>query len=123
VIQSFHSFVKSGNADEYRKYVEAVKAQQPISFKDMMELVPKMDRSRSMRWSPPKIFACAFTTAGMSLGALSPEAHETLAIAMTVSAASRTAAKAVKIPSASHAGRMATWRTPRSNRWRVDVSA
>jgi len=82
VIQSFHSFVKSGNADEYKKYVAAVKAQQPISFKDMLELVPKnvpipIDEVESV-----EDIRVRFTTAGMSLGALSPEAHETLAIAM-----------------------------------------
>jgi len=82
VIQSFHSFVKSGNADEYKKYVAAVKAQQPISFKDMFELVPKnapipIDEVESI-----EDIRVRFTTAGMSLGALSPEAHETLAIAM-----------------------------------------
>jgi glutamate synthase (NADPH/NADH) large chain/glutamate synthase (ferredoxin) len=82
VIQSFHSFVKSGNADEYKKYVAAVKAQQPISFKDMFEYVPKnapipIDEVESI-----EDIRTRFTTAGMSLGALSPEAHETLAIAM-----------------------------------------
>ncbi|MEP6667671.1 MAG: glutamate synthase large subunit [Chthoniobacter sp.] len=82
VIQSFHSFVKTGNPDEYKKYVAAVKAQQPISFKDMFELVPKnkpipLDEVESI-----EDIRVRFTTAGMSLGALSPEAHETLAIAM-----------------------------------------
>ena len=83
VIQSFHSFVKTGNPDDYRKYVEAVKAQQPISFKDMFDLVPiaggpiPIDEVESV-----EDIRVRFTTAGMSLGALSREAHETLAIAM-----------------------------------------
>jgi glutamate synthase (NADPH/NADH) large chain/glutamate synthase (ferredoxin) len=82
VIQSFHSFVKSGNADEYKKYVAAVKAQQPISFKDMMELVPKSAPIPIEEVESIEDIRVRFTTAGMSLGALSPEAHETLAIAM-----------------------------------------
>ena len=41
VIQSFHSFVKTNNPDDYKKYVEQVRAFQPISFKDMLDLVPK----------------------------------------------------------------------------------
>jgi glutamate synthase domain-containing protein 2/glutamate synthase domain-containing protein 1/glutamate synthase domain-containing protein 3 len=82
VIQSFHAFVKSGNADEYKKYVAAVKAQQPISFKDMMELVPKHAPIPIDEVEPVEDIRTRFTSAGMSLGALSPEAHETLAIAM-----------------------------------------
>ena len=83
VIQSFHSFVKSGNPDEYQKYVDQVKLAQPITFKDMFELVPKksgpvpIDEVESV-----EDIRTRFTTAGMSLGALSPEAHEALAIAM-----------------------------------------
>jgi len=82
VIQAFHSFVKSGNAEEYKKYVAAVKAQQPISFKDMFELVPKNGAIPIDEVEPVEDIRVRFTTAGMSLGALSPEAHETLAIAM-----------------------------------------
>jgi glutamate synthase (NADPH/NADH) large chain/glutamate synthase (ferredoxin) len=82
VIQSFHKFVKSGNADEYRKYVAEVKAQQPISFKDMMEVVPFGPAIPLDEVEPAEDIRTRFTTAGMSLGALSPEAHETLAIAM-----------------------------------------
>jgi glutamate synthase (NADPH/NADH) large chain/glutamate synthase (ferredoxin) len=83
VIQSFHNFVKTNNADDYRKYVEQVRLFQPISFKDMLELVPRsagpipIDEVESV-----EDIRTRFTTAGMSLGALSPEAHETLAIAM-----------------------------------------
>ncbi|HEX8295117.1 MAG TPA: glutamate synthase large subunit [Chthoniobacteraceae bacterium] len=82
VIQSFHKFVKSGNAEEYRKYVAEVRAQQPISFKDMMELVPKSAPIPLDEVEPAEDIRTRFTSAGMSLGALSPEAHETLAIAM-----------------------------------------
>ncbi len=82
VIQSFHAFVKSGNADEYKKYVAAVKAQQPISFKDMFDYVPKNAPIPLDEVESAEDIRTRFTTAGMSLGALSPEAHETLAIAM-----------------------------------------
>jgi glutamate synthase domain-containing protein 2/glutamate synthase domain-containing protein 1/glutamate synthase domain-containing protein 3 len=83
VIQSFHSFVKTANPADYTKYVEQVKAFQPISFKDMLEFVPAasgpvpIDEVESIEEIRRR-----FTTAGMSLGALSREAHEALAIAM-----------------------------------------
>ncbi len=41
VIQSFHSFVKTNKAEDYQKYVAAVRLQQPITFKDMLELEPR----------------------------------------------------------------------------------
>ncbi|RYD49313.1 MAG: glutamate synthase subunit alpha, partial [Verrucomicrobiaceae bacterium] len=83
VIQSFHSFVKSGNPDEYKKYVASVREIQPISFKDMLEFIPKptgpvpIEEVESVEDIRQR-----FTSAGMSLGALSREAHEALAIAM-----------------------------------------
>jgi glutamate synthase domain-containing protein 2/glutamate synthase domain-containing protein 1/glutamate synthase domain-containing protein 3 len=83
VIQSFHSFVKTANPDDYKKYVSSVREIQPISFKDMLELVPKetgpipIDEVESIEDIRQR-----FTSAGMSLGALSREAHESLAIAM-----------------------------------------
>jgi glutamate synthase (NADPH/NADH) large chain/glutamate synthase (ferredoxin) len=83
VIQSFHSFVKTGNPDDYAKYVEQVRQFQPISFKDMLEFVPAEEGPVPIEEveSIDEIRR-RFTTAGMSLGALSREAHEALAIAM-----------------------------------------
>ncbi len=83
VIQSFHSFVKTNNPDDYKKYVASVRELAPISFKDMLEFVPSpkgpipIDEVESV-----EDIRRRFTTAGMSLGALSREAHEALAIAM-----------------------------------------
>ena len=82
VIQSFHSFVKTNNPDDYKKYVDAVKAQQPISFKDMLDLAPKKTAISIDEVESIEDIRTRFTSAGMSLGALSPEAHEALAIAM-----------------------------------------
>jgi glutamate synthase (NADPH/NADH) large chain/glutamate synthase (ferredoxin) len=83
VVQAMHSFVKTGSPEEYKKYVEQVRAQQPISFKDMLEFVPKKSGAIPVdEVEPAEDIRTRFTTAGMSLGALSPEAHETLAIAM-----------------------------------------
>ncbi len=83
VIQSFHSFVKTNNPDDYKKYVEQVRLFQPITFKDLLEFVPKSTGAISIdEVETVEEIRTRFTTAGMSLGALSPEAHEALAIAM-----------------------------------------
>jgi glutamate synthase (NADPH/NADH) large chain/glutamate synthase (ferredoxin) len=89
VIQNFHTFVgikgadKAGKAEDYKKYVDAVLTNRPHSIRNLLEMaalpsgpVP-IDEVESIEEIRRR-----FTTAGMSLGALSPEAHETLAIAM-----------------------------------------
>ena len=83
VIQSFHNFVKTNNREDYQKYVQQVRLFQPISFKDLLEFVPKSGGPIPIEEvESAEDIRIRFTTAGMSLGALSPEAHETLAIAM-----------------------------------------
>ncbi len=89
VLQNFHTFVgikgadKAGKAEDYKKYVDAVLANRPHSLRNMLDLVAlpsgpvPVEEVESI-----EDIRRRFTTAGMSLGALSPEAHETLAIAM-----------------------------------------
>ncbi|HEY8901413.1 MAG TPA: glutamate synthase-related protein [Chthoniobacterales bacterium] len=89
VMQNFHTYVgikgmdKAGKLEDYQKYVEAVKATRPTALRNLLELVPLPDGPVPIEEvEPVEDIRRRFTTAGMSLGALSPEAHETLAIAM-----------------------------------------
>ncbi len=89
VMQAFHSFVgikgmdKAGKLEDYQKYVEAVKATRPTALRNLLELLPAAGGPVPVEEvESVKEIRRRFTTAGMSLGALSPEAHETLAIAM-----------------------------------------
>jgi len=89
VIQSFHTYVgikgadKAGKAEDYKKYVDAVLANRPHSLRNLLDLVPAPSGPVPIdEVEPVEEIRKRFTTAGMSLGALSPEAHETLAIAM-----------------------------------------
>ncbi|OYV03659.1 MAG: glutamate synthase subunit alpha, partial [Verrucomicrobiales bacterium VVV1] len=83
VIKNFHTFVKSGKAEDYDDYVKLTLETSPVAIKDLFEFVPAssgaipIDEVESVESIRKR-----FTTAAMSLGALSPEAHETLAIAM-----------------------------------------
>ncbi len=89
VIQSFHTFVgikgadKANREEDYQKYIAALRASQPHSLRHLLEMCPTpggpvpLEEVESV-----EDIRRRFTTAGMSLGALSPEAHETLAIAM-----------------------------------------
>ncbi len=83
VIKNFHTFVKSGAPEDYRKYVDAIKTANPLSLRDLLEFRQSEDGPIPIEEvEPVEDIRRRFTTAGMSLGALSPEAHECLAIAM-----------------------------------------
>ena len=79
----------SGSYTAYKKFSAAIAAAPPVALRDLMDFVPTsavpLDEVESVT-----AIRRRFVTPGMSLGALSPEAHETLAIAMN-----RIGAKAV----------------------------
>jgi glutamate synthase domain-containing protein 2/glutamate synthase domain-containing protein 1/glutamate synthase domain-containing protein 3 len=87
LIQSFHTYVgikgadKAGKWEDYQKYVAAVEAAAPVALRQCLSL-KKGTPIPLEEVEPVEEIRRRFTTAGMSLGALSPEAHETLAIAM-----------------------------------------
>ena len=83
VIKNFHTFVKSGKAEDYDDYVKVSLETKPVAIKDLFEFVPSSSGPVPIEEvEPVESIRRRFTTAAMSLGALSPEAHETLAIAM-----------------------------------------
>jgi glutamate synthase (NADPH/NADH) large chain/glutamate synthase (ferredoxin) len=87
VIQSLHTYVglkggdKAARIEDYKKFVESVYASNPITIRHMLRLKPGTPIPIE-EVEPVEDIRKRFTTAGMSLGALSPEAHEALAIAM-----------------------------------------
>ncbi|MCP5545433.1 MAG: glutamate synthase large subunit, partial [Akkermansiaceae bacterium] len=83
VIKNFHTFVKSGNPEDYEEYVRVSLETKPVAIKDLLEFEPHPSGAIPLdEVEPMESIRKRFTTAAMSLGALSPEAHETLAIAM-----------------------------------------
>src|SRR5208337_4262885 len=101
VIKSFHAFVKSNKAEDYKAYVEAVRAVRPNTLRDLLERVSTGKQTIPLdEVEPIEEIRRRFTTAGMSLGALSPEAHECLAIAMKQIAAGRFGVTAAYLASA-----------------------
>jgi len=89
VLQSFHAYVgikgadKAGKAEDYKKYVDSVLTNTPVALRNLLEILPTTEGPISIdEVEPIEDIRKRFTTAGMSLGALSPEAHECLAIAM-----------------------------------------
>ncbi|CAN5790706.1 glutamate synthase large subunit [soil metagenome] len=83
VIKNFHTFVKSGKTEDYDSYVKSQLENNPVALKDLMEFVPSSDGPIPIdEVESIEDIRVRFTTAAMSLGAISPEAHEALAIAM-----------------------------------------
>jgi len=83
VIKNFHTYVKGGNKEDYDDYVKATLETNPMAIRDLFKFAPSSSGPVPIDQVEPVEDICRrFTTAAMSLGALSPEAHETLAIAM-----------------------------------------
>ncbi len=82
VVQTLHEAVKSGDYSRYRDYAGLVNQRPVATIRDLFGLraAPKpipLDEVEPVEKLFPR-----FDSAGMSLGALSPEAHEALAMAM-----------------------------------------
>ncbi len=67
--------------DEYKSFVAMVRAQ-PTQLRDLLEIHSDREPIPIDEVEPIESIVRRFSTAQMSLGALSPEAHETLSIAM-----------------------------------------
>ncbi len=82
VIQGFQKFIRTGQTESYDELVRASRDAEPHSLRHLLEIVPLPKALSRDEVEPIEDIRRRFTTAGMSLGALSPEAHECLAIAM-----------------------------------------
>jgi glutamate synthase (NADPH/NADH) large chain len=82
VVTTLQAAVRSGEYDRYKEYAALVNDRPVATLRDLMEMKPlgpavPLDEVESV-----EDIMLRFDSAGMSLGALSPEAHEALAIAM-----------------------------------------
>ena len=74
--------VSTGYYEDYRKYADLVNGRNPSFMRDLLSLKSTSKKISITKVESIKKIFHRFDTAGMSLGALSPEAHEALAIAM-----------------------------------------
>jgi glutamate synthase domain-containing protein 2/glutamate synthase domain-containing protein 3 len=82
VFTSLHKAVRTGDYDgAYRSYVKLVEERPPIALRDLLQF-RQGEAAPLEEVEPAPEIARRFCTPGMSHGALSREAHETLAIAM-----------------------------------------
>jgi glutamate synthase (ferredoxin) len=74
--------VKGGGFERYQHFAKLVNERRPAALRDLLELVPAGPPVPLDEVEPAGDIMRRFSTAAMSLGSLSPEAHETLAIAL-----------------------------------------
>ena len=82
VIGSLQHAVRTGNPADYRIYADHVDHRPPSALRDLLGLKPGAAPIALDEVEPIEAILKRFDSAGMSLGALSPEAHEALAIGM-----------------------------------------
>ncbi|KZN67337.1 glutamate synthase large subunit [Pseudoalteromonas luteoviolacea] len=82
VVQSLQVAVKSGKYEDYLKYAEIVNNRPVTNLRDLMQLKLQESGVSVDDVEPASELYKRFDSAAMSIGALSPEAHEALAIAM-----------------------------------------
>lgn len=82
VVTTLQVAVKSGKYSDYQAFAELVNKRSPSHFRDLLALSPDSDPISIDQVEPADNLYPRFDTAAMSIGALSPEAHEALAIAM-----------------------------------------
>ena len=74
--------VKGGGFERYRHFAQLVNQRPPAALRDLLEPRPAGPPLPLEEVEPAASILRRFSTAAMSLGSLSPEAHETLAIAL-----------------------------------------
>ena len=82
VVQTLQQAVASGDYADYRTFAQLVNERPVATLRDLLRLKPATQPIPLDEVEPIETILPRFDSAGMSLGALSPEAHETLAEAM-----------------------------------------
>ncbi|MGK2897784.1 MAG: glutamate synthase large subunit, partial [Burkholderiaceae bacterium] len=82
VVMSLQHAVASGKWEDYRTFAEAVNQRPPLALRDLLSLKPTAAALPLNKVEREDRLFPRFDTAAMSIGALSPEAHESLAVAM-----------------------------------------
>ncbi|OOG21197.1 glutamate synthase large subunit [Thioalkalivibrio denitrificans] len=82
VIQTLHKAVQTGDYEAYKEFARLVNERPVTVLRDLFRLRDDVDPIPVDEVEPIESILPRFDSAGMSLGALSPEAHEALATAM-----------------------------------------
>jgi glutamate synthase (ferredoxin) len=81
LVRRMHRYVKTPTPENYRAYADLAESREPVAVRDLFEIAPGTPIPLDEVEDEGSILR-RFSTQAMSLGALGPEAHRTLAIAM-----------------------------------------
>ena len=81
LVRRMHRYLKSPSEENRLSLMELGQQREPVAVRDLLEIVPGESRPLDQVESEASILS-RFSTQAMSLGAISPETHRTLAIAM-----------------------------------------
>jgi len=82
VVGTLQKAVQNGDYSDYQQYAKLVNERPAATLRDLLALTPSGNAISIDDVEPASEFYKRFDTAAMSIGALSPEAHESLAEAM-----------------------------------------
>ncbi|MEE4245047.1 MAG: glutamate synthase large subunit, partial [Kangiellaceae bacterium] len=82
VVMGLQRAINSGQYSDYKLYADAVNQRTPLALRDLLTLQPAEQALPLEQIETKSSLYKRFDSAAMSIGALSPEAHESLAIAM-----------------------------------------
>jgi glutamate synthase (ferredoxin) len=81
LVRRMHRYIKSPSTESYRSFSELAESRETVSLRDRLEFIPGSPVALD-DVEPESAILARFSTQAMSLGALGPEAHRTLAIGM-----------------------------------------
>jgi len=82
MVRYLQQAIKTGDYETYKKFAAAVNGRPPTALRDLLDVKPLGPPVPLEEVEPIEAITKRFATASISYGALSMEAHETLAIAM-----------------------------------------
>jgi glutamate synthase domain-containing protein 2/glutamate synthase domain-containing protein 1/glutamate synthase domain-containing protein 3 len=81
LVRRMHRFIKSPTNENYDAFTELSEKRPPVAIRDLLDIAPSTSVP-PQDVEPEASILSRFSTQAMSLGAISPETHRTLAIAM-----------------------------------------
>ncbi len=84
MVRALHAAVKSNSYEDYKVFSDLVQDHAPMDIRDLLKFKPRGPAVPLEEVEPAEVIMKRFNGAAMSLGALSPEAHVTLATALNM---------------------------------------
>jgi len=82
LMRKLHAHIKNPSEERYKEYEALAQEREPVAVRDLLEFVTKDQPFSDDAVEPEAAILRRFSVQAMSVGAISPEAHRTLALAM-----------------------------------------